>query len=254
MSLESEINQLLDTLLTAELIDPISNQALIKAIDLTLLDRAASQEALANLHSLAAVNPVAAICLYPEHLKFFKDLPASIQLATVINFPLGTQDISTNFREIDYAVAEGATEIDYVFPYQAYLANENKFSLIRDCQELLVYAKKQNLIFKVIMETGAFPDMERIYALSRDLIGIGCDFLKTSTGKINQGASLSAACAMLSAIKDTHTNCGLKVSGGIKTPFNAKQYASLAQSIIKKPIDPSWFRIGASSLLYELVT
>ena len=78
-------------------------------------------------------------------------------------------------------------------------------------------------------------------------------FLKTCTGKIPQGASLSALFTMLSAIKDSGKTCGIKVSGGVKTPRQAFNYAKLAELMMAKKIDKSWFRIGASSLLNELL-
>lgn len=106
---------------------------------------------------------------------------------------------------------------------------------------------------KIILETGALPDIKTIYDLSRDVLSIGCDFLKTSTGKIDKGASLPALLSILTAIKDSNKKCGVKVSGGIKVPQQAHQYAYLAELIMARKIENDWFRIGASSLLEELV-
>ncbi len=93
------------------------------------------------------------------------------------------------------------------------------------------------------------PSLEFIYDLSTEIINKGCDFLKTSTGKIAQGATPSAAFAMLKAIKESKTSCGLKVSGGIKQPEQAFIYMALASHLLDRDLDKSWFRIGASSLL-----
>ena len=92
-----------------------------------------------------------------------------------------------------------------------------------------------------------------IYQVSRELLAIGCDFLKTSTGKISQGASLSAVFAILSAIKDARTHCGVKISGGVKASQQALKYAWLAELVMEEKINKDLFRIGASSLLEELV-
>ena len=89
--------------------------------------------------------------------------------------------------------------------------------------------------------------------MSSKIISVGCDFLKTSTGKIKQGATPGAAFGMLSAIKTSNQRIGLKVSGGIRTTDDARQYISLAEQVMKRPVDKSWFRIGASSLANELI-
>jgi deoxyribose-phosphate aldolase len=69
-----------------------------------------------------------------------------------------------------------------------------------------------------------------------------------------QTCALPILFTLLCAIKDSKTSCGIKVSGGIKTPAQAKSYATLAQWVLKQKINKDWFRIGASSLLDELVS
>ena len=95
--------------------------------------------------------------------------------------------------------------------------------------------------------------MRTIYQLCIELLTSQCDFLKTSTGKIPQGASLPAVFAILSAIKDSGKTCGIKISGGIKNPQQARNFAYLAELIMQKKISKDWFRIGASNLLGELL-
>ncbi|WP_040535910.1 deoxyribose-phosphate aldolase, partial [Legionella drancourtii] len=215
------------------------------------LDEEASLTSLSQLNKDARCNNVAAICVYSKHLSEFHQLKA-IQLATVINFPHGNEDLTTSCDVIEKALTLGATEIDYVLPYQLYLDGK-KDAALQQCQTIIKLCKHHNLTSKIILETGAFPALELIYDASKDLIESGCDFLKTSTGKIAQGASLPAVFTMLSAIKDTNVPCGIKVSGGVKTPTQAFNYATLAEFMMDKTIDKSWFRIGASSLLGELI-
>jgi deoxyribose-phosphate aldolase len=138
-------------------------------------------------------------------------------------------------------------EIDYVFPYHAYLSGQETQALY-DCQQVHQQCIKHNLLFKVILETGALPSLDIIYKLSRQVITIGCDFLKTSTGKIAVGATLPAAFAMLSAIKDSNTSCGIKLSGGIRSLIEAESYTHLAQHVLNRAIDKSWLRFGMSRL------
>jgi deoxyribose-phosphate aldolase len=224
---------------------------LIKCIDLTLLDENANTESLDQIYQQAYCYPVAAICIYSQHLNHFTTLP-TIKLATVVNFPLGNDELLNCLAAIDQAVNIGAQEIDYVFPYEEYI-NGNKQKALNHCDVIIQDCKKLSLKLKIILETGVFPNMDSIYQLSSELINLGAPFLKTSTGKINTGATFSAAFAILTAIKDApEFNCGIKLSGGIKTIDQAQQYAYLAELVMEKEIHPSWFRIGASSLLTSL--
>ncbi len=251
MNLESSLNKVLEALLSNQSKAGITAEQLIHSIDLTLLDEETSLTSLSQLNKDARCNNVAAICVYSKHLPEFHQLK-TIQLATVINFPHGNEELATSCNAIEKALTLGATEIDYVLPYHLYLDGK-KDAALHQCQEIIKLCKHHNLTSKIILEIGAFPALELIYDVSKNLIESGCDFLKTSTGKIALGASLPAVFTMLSAIKDTNSPSGLKVSGGVKTPTQAFNYAKLAELVMEKTIDKNWFRIGASSLLGELI-
>ncbi|MDR3442356.1 MAG: deoxyribose-phosphate aldolase [Legionella sp.] len=248
MTLESHFNEVLEQLLRST---SVTAEQLIHCIDLTLLDEHASTEALAQLNQDARINNVAAVCVYSKHLAQFQQLN-QIQLATVINFPQAEDALSDSLLAIKQAIALGVTEIDYVFPYPMYFSGKKQEALTQ-CKAIIEVCKNHKLTSKIILETGAFSEIRDIYEVSAQLIQMGGDFLKTSTGKIAQGASLSAVFALLSAIKDNGNGAGFKVSGGVKTPAQAAQYAQLAELISGKQINSSWFRIGASSLLGELL-
>ncbi len=247
MSLEAHLNKTLEQLLSSESKPLVTAEQLIHSIDLTLLDENASIESLSELNDKAQLNKVAAVCVYSQHLSLFPTL----NRVTVINFPQGNEDLLNSLNAIDKALELGVNEIDYVLPYQLYLDGKEQEALHR-CRAIIRSCKNYNLTLKIILETGAFSQMQSVYEVSKQLSGEGCDFIKTSTGKTPQGASLSAVFAILSALKDSGTNCGLKVSGGVKTPLQAYHYARLAELMLNQSIDKSWFRIGASSLLDEL--
>jgi deoxyribose-phosphate aldolase len=254
VTLTIHLNDVLQQLLSSQSRRTISKDQLISTIDLTLLDPDASAEALALLADRAQTNHVAAICVFPEHLGAFKRL-SHVHLATVINFPHGNNDLLACLAELDQAINSGAKEIDYVFPYQSYLTGNRQHTL-NQSDVIIQACKKRERTVKVILETGAFTNMESVYQVSKELIGMGSDFIKTSTGKTSQGATLPDVFAILSAIKDTATEecpCGLKVSGGVKTPEQARNFAHLAEFMLGKKISADWFRIGASSLLSELL-
>ncbi|HAT8178491.1 TPA: deoxyribose-phosphate aldolase [Legionella pneumophila] len=253
MSLDKHFNDVLDKLLSNQDIISVSNTQLIHCIDLTLLEADASPDALYQLQKQACQNDVAAICVLPKHLHAFEH-HSKIKLATVINFPLGNDDLLVSLAEIDNAIQLGANEIDYVLPYQYYLRG-NKQKALNHCDVIIQTCKKYQLTLKIILETGAFPDMESIYQLSSEVIALGGQFLKTSTGKISQGATLASVFAIACAVMDSSyaSSCGIKVSGGIKTPLQAQQYAQLTELLMGKAIHKDWFRIGASTLLEKLL-
>ena len=227
---------------------PLSSKEIIPLIDLTLLDAQATAKDIQALAIKAQLHKVAAICIFPEHLDYISP-EITIKRATVINFPTGNDDQHHVLSVIEQtATCKKIDEIDYVFPYQLYLSGNHKKALSQ-CHEALQHAKQHALTFKVILETGALPSMDVIYDLSQSILKLGPDFLKTSTGKISVGATIPAVFAMLSAIKDRRSPCGIKVSGGVKTVENALNYMQLASHMQdRKPVS-SWFRLGASSLL-----
>lgn len=214
-------------------------------IDLTLLDEQATPETIAKLVSNALHLQVAAICVYPKHLRF---IPSTLTRATVLNFPSGQQSHQNILKELSQILEENlADEIDYVFPYTDYLSGHSAEALTM-CHEIYQICVAHQRKLKVILETGALPSAEIIHQLSLEIIQQGCHFLKTSTGKMTTGATLEAASAILSAIKTLGRPCGIKISGGIRSEEQAKDYIRLAEDRLKRSVDADWFRIGTSGL------
>lgn len=244
MTLEEELNTAVKSMKPPTL----SLDAIARLIDFTLLNEHASAEQLDAFQSKVSRFPIAAVCLYPIHLKQIQT-PHTVKRATVLNFPNGEGNTAAVLNELELALQSGPIdEIDTVFPYSLYLNGEKKAAL-QQCQQLYAACIHHGLTFKVILETGAFTDFNELYTLCRQIIQQGCHFLKTSTGKIATGATPIAAFTILKAIQTEATKTGIKVSGGIRTLDDARFYIALAEHCLKQTADPSWFRIGASSLL-----
>ena len=223
-----------------------------RLVDLTLLDSQATANDIEKLSLKGMQHHVAALCILPKHLDLISP-KLTIPRATVVNFPSGNEPHDQVLGAIEQiALHHQVDEIDYVFPYQTYL-NGGIPQALSSCAKAYQLCKQYGLIFKVILETGALPSPETIYQMSLDVINSGCDFIKTSTGKIATGATIPAATAMLSAILESKTACGIKLSGGIKTVEQAQAYIHLAENMMGLKVDKSWFRLGASSLLDELI-
>jgi len=200
---------------------------------------------------------VAAVCVYPRFVSLaatqFADLP--VKVATVANFPEGADKLESVLIEIGRALENGAQEIDVVFPYTRYLAGERKYAhtFVEACKDVC----GDDVLLKVILETGALGETTIIADACYDVLAAGADFVKTSTGKIATGATLEAAATMLLVIRHIqpqlkHT-VGFKAAGGIRSLEQAAQYIELADQIMGRDwVTADTFRIGASKLVDTL--
>ena len=87
----------------------------------------------------------------------------------------------------------------------------------------------------------------------------GADFIKTSTGKQEPGATPAAAIVMCNSIKEYYKKTGKKVgfkpAGGISTVKDALCYLAIVDTILGKEwLTPELFRIGASRLANNLLS
>ena len=197
---------------------------------------------------------VAAVCVYPAFARLVADTFAgtAIKTATVVNFPDGDQSLESVLIAINDALQDGANEMDVVFPYTRYLSGEKEFAktFVSTCKA----ACGDKALLKVILETGVLKDPAVIAAAAQDVLAAGADFVKTSTGKVNEGATLEAAAVLLLVIQQMSSQLqrcvGLKVSGGIRTMEQAAQYVQLAELIMGREwVSPKTFRIGASKII-----
>ena len=222
--------------------------------DVTNLNEAATETDIQATLNKTQINGVcaAAICVYPRFVPFVKRLllDAPLRVATVVNFPNGNASLQAVGLQIEQTIADGADEIDVVFPYHAFLQHEYDF-----CSEFVSYCKSLcgDSLLKVILETGMLSDPALIVQAATLSALAGADFIKTSTGKVSVGATLDSVAAILLAIdavkKDCAQTVGLKVSGGIKTVQEATKYYRLAALLMGE----AWmvsrhFRVGASVL------
>ncbi len=230
----------------------------LSLMDLTSLNDSDSNEIVINLCQQAQAGNTAAICIYPQFIPIakqtLKNLNAShIKIATVTNFSHGSENIDKAVAETKKAVAQGADEVDVVFPYSALIAGNVQvgFDLVSACK----HACGNKVLLKVIIESGELKTAELIKLASEISIDAGADFIKTSTGKVKENATLESAEIMLNVIKNKNLNIGFKAAGGVRTAIDAKAYLELAEKIMGVDwINPEHFRFGASGLLTDLLS
>ena len=172
------------------------------------------------------------VCLPPFWVKrAARDLKdSSVQLVTVIGFPLGYQMTETKLMEIEKAIDNGANELDIVMNISAFKTGMpwTKIELAK-CANLIHDA---GCMMKVILETSYLTDDEIINA-TKLCASAGTDFVKTSTGFSSAGATEAHVSLMRN---HAPSNVGVKASGGIRN-------LETLRSMVKAGAD----RIGTSS-------
>jgi deoxyribose-phosphate aldolase len=206
----------------------------------------------------ASVPSVAAVCLYPSLIPTAVEQlrGTGVKVASVAgSFPAGLGPLDVRLQEIRDVVAAGADEVDIVLNRSLFLGGR-----YGEAFEELVAAREAagRAHLKVILETGELGSYDRLRQASMLAMAAGADFIKTSTGKIGVSATLPNGLAMMEAARDFHRDTGrkvgIKVAGGVRTSKQAVQYlVVLHETLGREWLTPDLFRIGASSLLNDVL-
>ncbi|XP_046763564.1 deoxyribose-phosphate aldolase isoform X2 [Gallus gallus] len=218
---------------------------------------------------------VAAVCVYParvtDAVNALKAAGCDIPVASVAaGFPSGQTPLETKLAEIKLAVQYGAREIDIVISRSLVLSGqwEGLYEEIRQCREACGEAH-----MKTILATGELGSLANVYKASmiammavicttfgelcKSQNFVGSDFIKTSTGKEVENATLPVGVVMMRAIKEFYWQTGFKVgfkpAGGIRTAKEAITWLMLVKEELGVEwLKPELFRLGASSLLEDI--
>jgi deoxyribose-phosphate aldolase len=259
MEWSEAVSEQIATLPNNIVVDEALIRRVIGLVDLTSLNTNDTQASVAAFLEKANTSHghVAAVCVYPQFVRLAAAQLAGskISVASVANFPEGAAPLENVLVEIGSAIEDGANEIDVVFPYGRYLAGEQHYAhtFVEACKAVC----GDKIKLKVILETGALNDPAIIADAAYEVLAAGADFIKTSTGKIAEGATLEAAATMLLVIRHIEPqlkhHVGIKISGGIRDMQTAAQYIALADKIMGREwVTPQTFRIGASKLIEGL--
>ncbi len=239
----------------------------VSMVDLTTLEGKDTPGKVASLchkalrpHPGSDIPQAAAVCVYPsmvrhaaKHVK-----GTAVRIASVATaFPSGQAPLKTRLAEVRAAVGDGADEIDMVINRGAFLSGE-----IAEVQDEIsaVLQTCGDATLKVILETGDLETYDNIRAasfLAMRVLRPG-DFIKTSTGKTPDNATLGNNQVMLEAIRDhfleTGVEIAMKPAGGIRTAKQALHFLVA----VKETLGDGWlnnrrYRFGASALLNDLV-
>ena len=236
-------------------------QFALQCVDLTTLEGSDTERKVRQLCG-KAVNfqpHTAAVCVYPLFAGIAKQCLSGtdVKVACVAGaFPSGQSPLELKLAEVDYAVTQGADEIDMVISRGKFLEGRSQ-EVADEIAAIRSHCSSQRL--KVILETGELQSIENIYRASMIAMQAGADYIKTSTGKIAVNATPQAFVVMLYAIKEyyslTGRMVGVKPAGGIADTDSALLYVKLLESILGAPwLDKRYFRIGTSRLADQLYT
>lgn len=196
----------------------MTNSEILSHVDHTLLKAFATWDQIQALCDEAVEYKCASVCVPPSYIKKIKEkYKDSLEICTVIGFPLGYETTAGKVADAKQSIEDGATEIDMVVNI-AEVKNGN-MDYVENEIKALREATKGNVL-KVIIEACYLTDDEKV-ALCKAVTNAGADYIKTSTGFGTGGATLED-------INLFKNNIGpdvkMKAAGGITTVEEVVSY------------------------------
>lgn len=202
-------------------------------IDHTLLRADATRDEILTLCREAKTYSFASVCVNSYWVPLVaKSLQGTtVQVCSVVGFPLGAASTAAKVAEALAALRDGAQEIDMVQNIGA-LRSGDAEAVRADIQAVVEAAHSANAIVKVILETALLNDAQKIESC-RIAQQAAADFVKTSTGFGPGGATVADVELMRRTVGP---RMGVKASGGIRTLEDVKRMVAAGAT-----------RIGASA-------
>lgn len=200
---------------------------------------------------------VGAVCVYhalvPVAVESLEGTGVPVA-AVSTGFPAGLNPLEQKLGEIRASVAAGATEVDIVIT-RANVLTSNWTALYDEVRRFRDACGDAHM--KAILATGELATMTNVGRASMVAMMAGADFIKTSTGKETENATMPVSLVMTRAIREywerTGYAVGYKPAGGIRTARNSLDYMFLMKEELgTRWLRPDLFRFGASSLLTDI--
>jgi len=192
--------------------------SIAQLIDHTVLKPTTTLPEIEKLCNEARQYGFATVCVPPYFMQAAKgilDVSTGVGVATVIGFPFGYSAIAAKAAEVEDAIANGADELDMVINLAAVKADDWTY-LQKEIETISNLTNKSGKTLKLIIESGILTDAE-IIKCCEIYQQYPVQFLKTSTGYAERGASVEAVQLMRQHLPST---IQIKASGGIRTlPF-----------------------------------
>lgn len=198
----------------------MDNAEILKHIDHTLLKAVSDEKGILDICKEAVDHKTASVCIPPSYVKLAKEKYPSLNVCTVIGFPLGYSTTAVKVFETEDAVKNGADEIDMVIN----IGDVKNGSFDKVTEEISAVRKAaEGKILKVIIETCYLTEEEKI-RLCKCVTDGGADYIKTSTGFGTAGAQKEDIVLFKNNIgKDVK----IKAAGGIRTKEAMEEFIEL---------------------------
>lgn len=164
----------------------MTNQEILSHVDHTQLKAYATWEDITKLCDEAIRYGTASVCVPPCYIRRIHDTYGeSLNICTVVGFPLGYSVTAAKAAEVEQALADGCSEIDMVVNISD-VKNGHYDKVEEEIRTLKKICGEH--ILKVIIETCYLTEEEKI-AMCKAVTGAGADYIKTSTGFGTGGAT-----------------------------------------------------------------
>lgn len=188
----------------------MTKEEIFSHIDHTLLRADCTEKEIDALCAEAVKYNTASVCIPACHIAHVRAKFPSLNICTVIGFPLGYSTTAAKCFETEDAVKNGANEIDMVI--NLCFVKDGRF----DAVENEIAAVKRSCggkLLKVIVETCYLTEEEKIM-LCGCVTRAGADYIKTSTGFGTAGAKIEDIRLFKQHIGG---NVRMKAAGGVRT-------------------------------------
>jgi deoxyribose-phosphate aldolase len=188
--------------------------ALAKMIDHSLLQPTLTDADLEAGCRLAREYNVASVCIKPYAVRLATQHLAgsTVAVGTTIGFPQGGHVPTLKVAESEQALADGASELDMVVNIGKVLSGDWKY-VADDIAGVVRIAHPKKALVKVIFENCFLKD-EHKKQLCRICGEVGADFVKTSTG-YGDGGATDADLTLMRQSSPPHVQ--VKAAGGVRT-------------------------------------
>ena len=185
-----------------------------KMIDHSLLQPTLTDAELEQGCRLAREYDVASVCIKPHAVRLATAILAGSTVApsTTIGFPHGGHVTAVKVAEAQAAMADGARELDMVVNIGKVLSKDWSY-VANDIRQVVEAAHRGGALVKVIFEN-CFLQNEHKEQLCRICGEVGADFVKTSTGYGESGAT-DDDLRLMRRCSPPHVK--VKAAGGVRT-------------------------------------
>ena len=199
----------------------MSKNTVLKHVDHTLLLQTATWDEIRQIFDDAINYHTASVFIPPFYVKqAYEYMEGRMAVCTVIGFPNGNTTTGTKEFETKEAIANGASEIDMVINIG--WLKDKKYDLIEEEIRTLKEACGDRIL-KVIIETCLLTDEEKV-KMCQIVTDAGADYIKTSTGFSNAGATFDDIALFA---KHIGPSVKMKAAGGISSMEDAEKFLSL---------------------------